>query len=190
MHFAFYHQTSHLNEPELIRACIHGDPKAQRRLFDHYAGPMLRLACRYVRETADAEDLLMMAFYRVFANLASFENRGEGALHAWIRKVVINEALMWLRKRHNFNMTENLETAHTVELTELDMLSAEDLAQVIRRLPDGSRTVFNLYVVDGYSHAEIATLLNITESTSRTQLFKAKASLKKMLTQEGYHYGT
>lgn len=151
---------------------------------------MLRVAGRYVGHGADAEDVLMMAFTRVFARLGTFEDRGDGSLAGWIRKVVINEALMWLRRRHNFNLIEVEGKPEPVAISELSQLPEEDIVRFVVRLPEGYRTVFNLFVVEGYSHAEIANLLNISEITSRTQLFKAKSILKKMLTQEGYHYGT
>ncbi len=132
----------------------------------------------------------MMAFTRVLANLKGFTPHGAGSLQAWLRRIVINEALMWLRRRHNFNLTEALEENQAIELTDLSQLPVEDILRYVNRLPDGYRTVFNLNVVEGYAHDEIAELLAISESTSRTQLFKAKTLLKKMLTQEGYHYGT
>lgn len=151
---------------------------------------MLRVASRYVRNHADAEDVFMMAFTRVLANLDRFAPQGPGSLQAWVRRILINEALMWLRRRHNFSMTEVLEEGHSVDLSDLSRLPAEDIIRFVDQLPDGYRTVFNLCVVEGYTHIEIAGLLNISESTSRTQLFKAKSLLKKMLTREGYHYGT
>lgn len=109
----------------------------------------------------------------------------------WIKKVMINESLMWLRRRHNFHLTESLDE-HTPEpeLKQFSEMEAEDIYRFISALPTGYRTVFNLSVIEGYSHQEIAESLSITESTSRTQLFKAKAMLKKMLTQEGFQYGT
>lgn len=151
---------------------------------------MLRLVSRYIRDSADGEDVVMVAFTKVFHNLRGFTNSGEGALGGWIRQIVINEALMWLRRRHNFIMAEISEVEKEVSLTELHQLPAEDIVRLVNELPDGYRTVFNLSVVEGYDHAEIARLLGITEGTSRSQLFKAKAQLKKMLTQEGYQYGT
>lgn len=151
---------------------------------------MLRLVSRYVRDSADGEDVVMMAFTKVFNNLKGFNNNGEGALGGWIRRIVINEALMWLRRRNNFIMTEISEVGNEVSLTELSQLPAEDIVRLVNQLPDGYRTVFNLSVTEGYDHAEIARLLGITEGTSRSQLFKAKALLKKMLNQEGFHYGT
>ncbi len=108
-----------------------------------------------------------------------------------MKKVVINEALMWLRRRHSFALVDSVnELTEEESLETLSTLDAEDIYQMITQLPTGYRTVFNLYVVEGYAHQEIAAMLSITESTSRTQLFKAKALLKKMLTQEGFGYGT
>lgn len=104
---------------------------------------------------------------------------------------MINESLMWLRRRHNFHLTETLdETTPEPSMDQFSQLEAEDIYRFITELPTGYRTVFNLSVVEGYSHQEIAESLKITESTSRSQLFKAKALLKKLLTQEGFHYGT
>ena len=98
---------------------------------------------------------------------------------------------MWLRRRHNFNLTEALdENLPEHDLSQFSQLEAEDICKMISNLPTGYRTIFNLSVVEGYNHQEIAKMLSIAESTSRTQLFKAKALLKKILTQEGFHYGT
>ncbi len=152
---------------------------------------MFRLACRYIRSSTDSEDVLVMAFTKVFANIHGFDTRGDGSLEGWIRKVVVNESLMWLRRRHNFNMTENIEgNADYVDLGGFSQLPVEEICRFIAELPNGYRTVFNLFVIEGYNHAEIAAMLEISENTSRTQLFKAKALLKKILTREGFHYGT
>ncbi len=152
---------------------------------------MFRLVSRYIKSTVDSEDVLIMAFTKVFANISSFSDRGEGSFEGWIRKVVVNEALMWLRRRHNFNMTETLgEGSDPVDLGAFSGLPAEEISRFISELPNGYRTVFNLFVIEGYTHLEIAGMLEISESTSRTQLFKAKTLLKKTLTQEGFHYGT
>ncbi len=151
---------------------------------------MYRVSYRYLRDEADSEDVLMMAFSRVFANLVSFDDRGEGSLQAWIRRIVVNESLMWLRRRNNFSLVESSETVEAVELNELGALPAEDIVRFIKALPDGYRTVFNLAVIEGYDHDEIAQMLGITAGTSRSQLSKARVALMKMLTREGYHYGT
>ena len=97
---------------------------------------------------------------------------------------------MWLRRRHNFALVEEVDEGTAVDLSAISQLPAEEIMQFVTELPDGYRTVFNLYVVEGFSHPEIAALLGISEPTSRSQLHKAKASLKQRLTREGYHYGT
>lgn len=183
-------QTALLTHEELVQRCKSGDRKAQKQLFDLFASSMYRVSYRYLRDEADSEDVLMMAFTRVFANLVNFNNRGDGSLQAWIRRIVVNESLMWLRRRNNYSLVESGETTEVADLNELSILPAEDIARFIHALPDGYRTVFNLSVIEGYDHKEIAEMLGITEGTSRSQLSKARLALKKMLTREGYHYGT
>lgn len=183
--------TETLNEPELIKRCKQADPKAQEWIYGQYADALYRVLIRYVRNREDAEDVLITAFTKIFNRIDSFSYRGEGSLYGWMKRVVINEALMWLRRRHSFATLDSVpETADAGNLEILQDMAAEDIYQMITQLPDGYRTVFNLHVVEGYAHQEIAEMLLITESTSRTQLFKAKAMLKKMLTKEGLDYGT
>jgi len=134
---------------------------------------------------------MIVAFTKVYNHVNGFNYAGEGSFKGWIKKIMINESLMWLRRRHNFHLTESLdESTPAPTLEQFSNLEMEDIYRLITELPVGYRTVFNLCVVEGYDHQEIATLLDITESTSRSQLFKAKALLKKMLTKEGFHYGT
>lgn len=180
-----------MTEEDLVKKCKQGNGKAQEQLYKHYATRLYRLAYRYIRSDADTEDVLMTAFTKIFRGLNNFIYHGAGSTEGWMRRIVVNESLMWLRRRHNFNLTESLD----VSLPEPDLHAfseqeAEDVYQLITQLPTGYRTVFNLFVIEGYNHAEIAAMLDISESTSRSQLFKAKALLKKILTQEGYHYGT
>ncbi len=180
-----------MQETELIKGCKKGDRRAQKELYELYSDRMFRLACRYVKIDVDAEDVLIMAFTKVYSGIGGFADQGPGSMGAWIRKVVVNESLMWLRRRHNFNLTESIEDHHAiVDLEDFSKLPSEDIQQFIAELPTGYRTVFNLSVIDGFNHAEIGRALKISESTSRTQLFKAKLLLKKMLTREGLYYGT
>lgn len=180
-----------MQEIELIKSCQRGDSKAQETLYARYADRMFRVGFRYIKSQVDTEDVLITAFTKVYSGINEFTYQGEGSLPAWIKKIVINEALMWLRRRHNFNLAESIDEATVApELGQFSRLDAEDIYQFITQLPAGYRTVFNLYVIEGYTHQEIAASLAIAESTSRTQLFKAKAQLKKMLTKEGFHYGT
>jgi len=180
-----------LQEHEIIRGCQKGKREAQEELFNLYSDRMFRLSCRYVKQGADAEDIVIRVFNKVFEHISGFKYEGAGSLEAWIRKIVVNESLMWLRKRHNFNMTESIEEcAPQIDLALLSELEAQDIYKLIGQLPIGYRTVFNLFVIEGYSHEEIATMLNINEGTSRSQLYKAKSLLKKTLSKEGFQYGT
>jgi RNA polymerase sigma factor (sigma-70 family) len=180
-----------VNDEQLIKGCKNSDRKAQELLYERYSDKLFRLGYRYVRSTVDTEDVLIVAFGKVFSGLAGFRFQGEGSLEGWIRKIVVNEALMWLRKRHNFNLTENLDAALTEpDLGQFSESGAEDIYKAIAELPTGYRTVFNLSVIEGFHHDEIAQMLGISDSTSRSQLFKAKALLKKILTREGFNYGT
>jgi RNA polymerase sigma-70 factor (ECF subfamily) len=180
-----------LNEKELIKGCQHGNSKAQGIAYERYADRLYRLAKRYVYQEAEAEDILMRAFVKAFKSIGFFSYKDEGSLEAWLRKIVVNESLMVLRKAHNFNMTETLdERMGEPDISSLSALEATEILQFIEQLPTGYRTVFNLFIIEGFDHAEIATQLGISEATSRSQLFKAKALLKKMLSREGYHYGT
>lgn len=180
-----------MTEEDLVKKCQQGNGKAQEQLYKCYADRLYRLAYRYIRSDADAEDVLMTAFTKIFRGLTNFNYQGPGSTEGWMRRIVVNESLMWLRRRHNFNLIESLDASiPEPDLHAFSEQDAEDVYQLITQLPTGYRTVFNLFVVEGYNHAEIATMLEVSESTSRSQLFKAKALLKKMLTQEGYHYGT
>jgi RNA polymerase sigma factor (sigma-70 family) len=180
-----------LKESELVRKCQKGKSDAQQALYESFADKLYRLAYRYCKQEADAEDVVIIAFQKIFQNLKTFIHQGDGSLEAWMRRVVVNEALMWLRKNHTFHLTETLEENHPVpDLDAFRDVESEYLYQLIIELPIGYRTVFNLFVIEGYDHREIGELLNISENTSRSQLFKAKALLKKKLQQEGMHYGT
>ncbi|GHN01151.1 DNA-directed RNA polymerase sigma-70 factor [Cytophagales bacterium WSM2-2] len=180
-----------MTEIDIIRGCQKELKAAQEHLFEVYSDRMFRLCFRYVRLQADAEDVVIRGFSKVFESISNFKYQGDGSLEAWIRKIVVNESLMWLRRRHNFNMTETIEdTLPQIDLSSLGELEAKDIYGLIGQLPTGYRTVFNLFVIEGYSHEEIAAMLKISEGTSRSQLFKAKSLLKKALTREGFQYGT
>lgn len=184
-------KSTDVNEAELVRRCKKRDARSQKELFDMFSDRFFRLAFRYLKDSAEAEDAVMIAFVRIFDNLGKFVYREKGSLEAWMRKILVNEALMSLRRRHNFHLTEALDPENPQHDSEvLPDTDAAHLYQMILDLPDGYRTVFNLHHVEGYDHREIAGLLGITESTSRSQLFKAKQLLKRKINQEGFHYGT
>jgi RNA polymerase sigma-70 factor (ECF subfamily) len=189
---AFYrYKTSHVNEPELVSQCRRGNSSSQKALFECFADRFFRLAVRYVKEVSEAEDVVMVTFVKIFDGLRKFIYRDTKSFESWMYKILVNEALMALRRKHNFHMTEALDIENMEHDVEIFQDSDwEYLYQLILELPDGYRTVFNLYAIEGYDHREIAALLGITESTSRSQLFKAKQLLKRKINQEGFQYGT
>jgi RNA polymerase sigma factor (sigma-70 family) len=177
--------------PELIKYCKKGDAKSQKKLFDIYSDRFFRLAVRYVKEASEAEDVVMLTFVKIFDALKKFTYQEPKSFESWMYKILVNEALMALRRRHNFFLTETLDSENPEHETEIfQEADIGYLYQLILELPDGYRTVFNLNVIEGYDHREIAALLGINENTSRSQLFKAKQLLKRKIDKEGLHYGT
>ncbi len=142
---------------------------------------MFRLCLRYARDWPEAEDILQDGFVKVFADLKNF--RFEGPLGGWIRRVILNAALMHVRRQKRLFPIESLEYAAALDNGSdvLADLSAEALTKLLQKLPAGYRAVFNLYAVEGYSHKEIAGMLGIDEGTSKSQLFKARKTLKAMI---------
>lgn len=159
-------------------------PRAQRELYERYAGRLFRVAQRYLRQRADAEDAPVRGFQKAFEQLPRFEFRDEARLVSWLKTIVVNECLMQLRKRGSFALVPDTEaTEVAVDEEALDRLSAEEIHELIRQLPDGYRTVFNLYAIEGYAHAEIAERLGISEGTSKSQLSKARQLLQRKIRQ-------
>ncbi|HSI90425.1 MAG TPA: sigma-70 family RNA polymerase sigma factor [Adhaeribacter sp.] len=176
---------------EFTTRCRKEDQKAQKELFEKLYAPMYRVCLRYLGRQAEAEDCLMKAFMKAFQKLENFDWQGEHSLFVWVRKIMVNECLMELR-RNNLLMlvqTDNLPE-EAEETNVIDQLSAEELFGLITKLPDGYRTVFNLYVIEGFSHQEIAKALNITESTSKSQLLKGRGRLKLMVEKMNNVYGS
>jgi RNA polymerase sigma factor (sigma-70 family) len=174
---------------ELIRQCRRQNKTAEKQLFSLLYAPMYRLCRRYTGHHEEAEDCLMKGFIQLFRNLESFRYSSAGAFMSWVKKIMVNEALACLRRQTPVWLHSGEEAeAVTIEPAVLEKLDAEELNRLIGSLPDGYRVVFNLYIIEGYSHAEIAGMLGITEVTSRTQLAKAKARLKALLEQQNPVY--
>ncbi len=171
-----------LDGDELIHLCQNEDPKAQEILYDRFAIKMFRTCYRYLKNEQDAEDVMISGFVKVFKNIKKFENRHQYSLEAWIRRIMVNESLMLLRKNNQFTFVDEFPEikSHDTILPDSN-LRAEDLYKLVRQLPNGYRTVFNLYVIEGYSHKEIAGQLGVSENTSKSQLSKAKAMLRRLL---------
>jgi len=175
-----------LSEERLTLLCQQGDQKAQRMLYDRYADQMFRISYRYIKKEYETEDVLAVGFVKVFKNIDRFEYRDKGSLGSWIKRIMINESLMYLRKKNPLNQA--LDTSEVQIKGGLDSdheLLAQDIYRMVRKLPPGYRTVFNMYVIDGYTHKEIADFLNVSENTSKSQLSKARGHLRKMLEKHG-----
>ena len=167
---------------QLIDDCKKGKSKSLKKLYEAYADAMFKISLRYLKNTEDAEDVLSVSFTKVFSKLSSFEYRDEKSFRAWLKKIMINECLMHLRKQHNFLLVTDEEAESIVFQDDfISNLDSEYLYQEIAALPIGYRTVFNLYCVEGFKHLEIAEMLGIKEATSRSQLNKAKNILKERL---------
>lgn len=174
-----------MNDKKLIEACRRQDRRAQRNLYDQYAPHMFGVCKRYVKNREDAEDVLMEAFFKVFTNIHQF--KGDGSFEGWIRRIVINESLMFLRKKHNFHIRVELNQVDAqTPTTAVHKLEAEDILYFLDQLPTGYRTIFNLYVIEGYKHREIAELLGISINTSKSQLILAKKRLRALLEEANY----
>lgn len=171
-------------ESEILRRCQKGDRKAQRELYDTYSGRFLSLCLRYIKERTLAEDVMIEGFMKIFDKLVQFE--GKGSFEGWMRKIMVTQSLLHLRNNRNLRFEVHLEGQEDVfvwDNTEGN-LESEELLRFITELPLGYRTVFNLYAIEGYSHKEIQELLGISESTSKSQLSRARAILRNRLKEE------
>ena len=172
-----------MTEQELIQGCIKEDKRCQKELFRRYAGRLLGICLRYARHRLEAEDILQDAFIKIFDKIASFE--GKGSLEGWLRRIVVNTALKNYQKlsfqQEQIGLGEELDIP--IDPVIYADLQEAELLNLIARLPDGYRVVFNLYAIEGYSHREIANTLEIKESTSRSQLVKARKLLQNMILQ-------
>lgn len=170
-----------VSEKDLIKGCIRENRQCQQEIFLRFAGKMLAVALRYTRHRMEAEDVLQDSFIKVFDNIASYQF--QGSLEAWIRRIVVNTALKNYQRKsfreEQYGM--NMEAEPPVEPSIFAHLHQEELLNLVSRLPEGYRVVFNLYAIEGYSHKEIAAMLGIEEGTSRSQLLKARKMLQAQI---------
>ncbi len=173
-----------MTETQLIAACKKGNRKAQRILYERYATKMFGVCRRYIHNETDVEDTLLNAFYKVFTHIDSFKEKG--SFEGWIRRIVVNESLMFLRKKKRVNTLYVEFIDKQVEMPiapkAQDDLQEADILKLLDKLPYGYRTVFNLYAIEGYKHREIAEMLGISINTSKSQLIKARKMLQDLLT--------
>lgn len=176
--------SSHLTIKELITSCLQHNRLSEKRLYDMYIAKMAGICRRYLRHPAEIQDVLSEGFVKVFEKLGTFEYRGEQSLEIWIRKIMINECLMRIRsdRQLSFDMDNIREPSQPAQAE----VNAKEILSLMHHLPQGYRTILNLFVIDGYSHKEIALHLGISESASRSQLTHARNKLKKILKTHGW----
>jgi len=176
-------RNQNITESDLIVGCLEGNRRMQEELYRRFSPRMYAVCLRYAGNAEEAEDILQEGFIKVFKKLASF--RREGSFEGWIRRIFVNTAIEhFRRKRYLMPVTEKEE--NTIEgkyLSVLDDLAARDIMALVQELSPGYRTVFNMYVVEGYTHKEIADMLGISEGTSKSQLSRAKVILQDMVKQ-------
>ena len=169
-----------LKERELVQRCLKNDRKAQKELYERY-GPLMKMVCiRYLYQKALAEEVMNRGFYKVFRNLKDY--RHTGSFEGWIRRIFVNTSIENYRKeqrRGNSVEVEDVEGELKIDSTSFQKFGYDELMKIVQQLPLGYKTVFNMYVIEGYSHKEIAEQLGVTESTSKTQLHKARLLLQK-----------
>lgn len=171
-------------ESDIIKGCLRGERKAQQFLYESYSKKFLAICIRYVRDKDLAEDTMIEGFMKIFEKLSQFESKG--SFEGWMKRIIVTQSLLTLRKNRNLNMEVHMETHLEIADSsyELNHMEVADLIQLIQELPIGYRTVFNLYAVEGFSHAEIGDLLGITESTSKSQLNRARNVLKQRIADQ------
>jgi RNA polymerase sigma factor (sigma-70 family) len=170
-------------EADIVAGCIRGERKYQELLYNTYSSKMFAVCLRYASEYAGAEDLLQDGFVKVFRNIEKF--RGEGSFEGWIRRIFVNNSIEYFRKKANMYVVQETEalTYEYYDDNAINKLMKEDLMKIIQGLSVGYRTIFNLYVIEGYSHKEIGEMLNITEGTSKSQLARARYLLQKKIAE-------
>jgi RNA polymerase sigma factor (sigma-70 family) len=171
-----------MTEQAIIAGCLHNEPAAQRELYNRYSPKMLSVCYRFAQSREDAEDMLQEGFIKVFTQIHTFQNKG--AFEGWIRRIVVHTCINFLKKYKKFSENVDLAYAtmvHVKEETVPSIMQARQIIECIRLLPVGYRTVLNLYALEGYSHKEIGDMLDIEESTSRSQYTRSKAMLEVIL---------
>lgn len=174
-----------MTEEAILQGCLRNNAAAQKELYYKYSSKMLAVCYRYAHNREDAEDMLQEGFIKVFSQIHTFENRG--ALEGWIRRIVVHTCINILKKNKRFNESVDIIHATGVQVREESVpsiIQAKEVVECIRLLPVGYKTVLNLYAIEGFSHKEIAGMLDIEESTSRSQYTRAKAMLEDILVRK------
>lgn len=174
-----------MNDEQLIRDCLQGKSFAQKTLYERFARKMMGVCIRYTNNYEEAQDVLQDGFVKVFEKLGSYS--GNGSFEGWVRRIFVNTALDAYRRAKNERHVQDIDEVGYALSSGQDIvsdISAEDLLKILQKIPVGYRMVFNLYVIEGYSHKEIADQLNITESTSKSQFSRARSYLMNILEKQ------
>ena len=172
-----------ISEDELVKRCVRKEAKAQKLLYDTYHGTLLGICMRYAKNKTEAEDILQTGMIRIFKHIGSYS--GKGSFEGWMKRIIINVSIDNFRKSNRFYYHHNFDQQNGESYLRLEIpddLELSDLLKLIQELPPGYRIVFNLYVIEGYSHKEIGEKLGISENTSKSQLLKARRTLIEKLT--------
>jgi RNA polymerase sigma factor (sigma-70 family) len=174
-----------MTEEAILKGCLQNEAAAQRELYNRYSPKMLSLCYRFAHNREDAEDMLQEGFIKIFSQMHTFGNRG--AFEGWVRRIIVHTCINILKKNKKFNESVDIIHATGAQVREESVPSivqAKQIVECIRMLPIGYRTVLNLYAIEGYSHREIGIMLDIEESTSRSQYTRAKAMLEDILVRK------
>jgi RNA polymerase sigma-70 factor (ECF subfamily) len=169
-------------EEDIIKGCLENDQKSQERFYKKFASKMFGVCLRYAKDQSEAEDILQEGFIKVFFNLSTFRN--EGSLEGWVRRTIVNTAINYYKKNLKYSNSSSIEQARIIQNNEegiLDKLSAHELQKLVQELPTGYRLIFNLNVIEGFTHKEIGEMLGISENTSKSQLSRARNALQKRI---------
>jgi RNA polymerase sigma factor (sigma-70 family) len=169
----------------IIEGCKRGDRRAQEQLYRNYYKAMMNLCLRYTKNETDALDVLNTGFYKVYKSISTFD-AAKASLYTWIRRIVINSCLDFIKSKQTLSGTGELEQAVDIHVppVAISNMSASAILKLVRALPPATQAVFNLYVMEGYSHAEIATLTGTSEGTSKWHLSEARKKLQKMINEQ------
>ena len=171
-----------MTEQAIIAGCLHNDAASQRELFNRYSPKMLSVCYRFAQNREDAEDMLQEGFIKVFTQMHTFQNKG--SFEGWIRRIMVHTSINFLKKYKKFTESLDITSAENLEVKEesiASIMQSKQVVECIRLLPMGYKTVLNLFAIEGYSHREISILLDIEESTSRSQYTRAKNMLSNIL---------
>lgn len=172
-------------DQEIVQRCLQNDHKAQELLYRRFSSRLFGICLRYAGNKMEAEDILQEGFIRIFTNLHLF--RSEGSLQGWLHRTMVNTAINYYHRNRKFRneiMLDEARDVATISEEALSKISREELLSVIQALPPGYRTVFNLYVMEGYTHREIGEIMEISENTSKSQLSRARVAIQQQLERQ------